>query len=227
MLLPHTRLRSATQESDGGDGARRTWSLAAKCSAGVERKTAQGPRGVHEDCSGEVLSRDRSVTTCAFWVSIPARAVAPRRSGRGSSFGREHHESQLISFLHVRPRGCTTCGPGYSPGVLLAPLYTYSQVSQKPAHLLALLPDSTRTTPSGRFAEPPLRGDTTCRGWFGLPRAPALRPLQTTASLADSPGEPPCLRNTVGRDCFEQMRLLLRLPCGVLSQWPRIRRAYS
>src|SRR5215472_7278868 len=112
MLLPHTRLRSAAQESDGRDGARRTWSLAAKCSVGEERKTAQGPRGVHEDRSGAVVSRERAATTWSFWVSTPARVAAPRRSGLGSSVGRAHHGPQRIWFLLVRRRGCTTCGPG-------------------------------------------------------------------------------------------------------------------
>src|SRR5215475_7924736 len=108
---------------------------------GRTRTSAQGPNGVNGDSSGEVLTRERPATTCSFWVSTPARVAAPRRSGLGSSVGRAHHEPQLICFLHVLPRGCTTCGPGYSPGALPGPVHTSAQVWHKPEHLLALLPD--------------------------------------------------------------------------------------
>src|SRR4029077_14389114 len=81
---------------------------------------------------------------------------------------------------------------------------------------------NARTPPSGRFAEPPLPGDTTCRGRLGLLRAPASRPFQTTPSLSYSSGVHPRLLHTAGRVCIERRRVLLRLPCALLSQLPHL-----
>src|SRR5215510_1208775 len=87
-----------------------------------------------------------------------------RRPGLGPSVWQGCHESLLLASLHVPRRGCTTCAPGLSPGVLLAPVHTCAQVSRKPEHLVALRPCETSTTLPGCFRRPHIPRSTEFRG---------------------------------------------------------------
>src|SRR5215831_640224 len=87
-----------------------------------------------------------------------------RRPGLGPSVWRGRHESLPLASLHALRRGCTTCAPGLSPGVLLAPVHTCAQVSRKPEHLVALRPCETRTELPGCFRRPHIPGSTEFRG---------------------------------------------------------------